>query len=287
MGRVLIPLAVFWIGCVDDTLDTDGDGLTDVDEAIYGTDPNNVDSDGDGISDNDEISMGTNPMEADSDEDGLTDGEELDLLTDNLDSDSDMDGFSDGSEVQIGTDPLDPFSWNYEGGTWCDRSRAAETAYSTGWGLTDVLPNFALEDQRGEGLSLYQFYGNVILLDFSAGWCSPCRDTAAEAQTFWTELREDGFMIIHILTQDNGSQEPSTDFLVSWASQYDIEFPVTRDPTALALDAFSAEGLYSALPFLVLVDSNMVVDSTYTGSGQDESIRARAEELIAARGTNQ
>ena len=43
------------------TLDTDGDGLTDVTEATLGTNPNLADTDGDGVSDGDEVAAGTDP----------------------------------------------------------------------------------------------------------------------------------------------------------------------------------------------------------------------------------
>jgi len=48
--------------------DTDGDGLADWKEALWGTDVNNPDSDGDGISDNDEINLGRNPKIAGPDD---------------------------------------------------------------------------------------------------------------------------------------------------------------------------------------------------------------------------
>jgi len=46
---------------IDVSLDTDGDGLTDTQEAIYGTDPNNPDTDGDGYLDGDEVKHGYGP----------------------------------------------------------------------------------------------------------------------------------------------------------------------------------------------------------------------------------
>lgn len=47
---------------IDETLDSDNDGLTDVDEAKYGTDPYNRDSDGDGFTDGEEVKNGFNPL---------------------------------------------------------------------------------------------------------------------------------------------------------------------------------------------------------------------------------
>jgi hypothetical protein len=89
--------------------DTDGDGLTDPQEVLYGTDLNNPDTDADGISDGDEVANGTDPTTpepVDTDGDGLTDAEEDILGTDPNNPDTDGDGVSDGDEVDNGTDPL-------------------------------------------------------------------------------------------------------------------------------------------------------------------------------------
>lgn len=96
--------------------DTDGDGLTDSEEATLGTDPNDADTDGGGVNDGTEVSNGTDPLDAsddvpsstgtDSDGDGLTNVQEAALGTDPNDKDTDDDGLSDGQEVNTyGTDP--------------------------------------------------------------------------------------------------------------------------------------------------------------------------------------
>jgi hypothetical protein len=88
-------------------VDTDGDGISDVEEVKLGTNLNKADSDGDGISDGDEIKLGTHPNKVDTDEDGLSDRAELTLGTDPVKSDTDSDGLSDGTEVTlVGSDPL-------------------------------------------------------------------------------------------------------------------------------------------------------------------------------------
>lgn len=100
--------------------DTDGDGLSDywelnwlnLDPAKKDSDGNGVsddqeDTDGDGIKNIDEIKYGTNPAMKDTDYDRLSDYEEIfKYKTDPLKEDTDGDGVSDGNEILYGTDPL-------------------------------------------------------------------------------------------------------------------------------------------------------------------------------------
>jgi outer membrane protein OmpA-like peptidoglycan-associated protein/opacity protein-like surface antigen len=91
--------------------DSDGDGLTDEEEAKLGTDPFNKDTDGDGLTDGDEVKVyKTNPLNPDTDFDGLKDGPEVfTYKTNPLDRDTDKGGVADGHEViEDHTNPLDP-----------------------------------------------------------------------------------------------------------------------------------------------------------------------------------
>ena len=84
-------------------LDSDNDGLTNSQELLAGSDPNNPDSDGDGLLDGIEVhTWHTNPLKPDSDGDGLSDNEEINRGTNPLEIDTDGDGFPDGSDP----DPL-------------------------------------------------------------------------------------------------------------------------------------------------------------------------------------
>ncbi len=101
--------ASFSVTILDASVDTDGDGLTDIEEACtHGTDPENPDTDGDGLSDGAEVNdLSTDPLNADTDGDGLSDGAEVnDHQSDPLNADTDGDGLSDGGEVnEHGSDP--------------------------------------------------------------------------------------------------------------------------------------------------------------------------------------
>ena len=124
---------------VENPVDTDGDGLNDAEEMVYGTDPELADTDGDGLGDHDEVRRGTNPVDPDTDADGLADGEEVARGTNPLAADTDGDGLGDGLEAEVyGSDPL--------------------VADSDGDGIGDAAEAVAgtspvLSDTDGDGLS--------------------------------------------------------------------------------------------------------------------------------------
>ncbi len=95
---------------IQNTTDTDSDGLLNDEELQIGTDPSKRDTDGDGLSDGEEVkTYKTNPLLSDSDSDDLDDVKELKTyMSDPLNSDTDGDGYLDGAEVKNGYSPSGP-----------------------------------------------------------------------------------------------------------------------------------------------------------------------------------
>ena len=113
-GTGLTDTATVFIGV---GVDSDGDGLLDLDEELLGTDPNSPDTDGDFLSDAIEVNGATktNPLDGDTDDDGLLDGNEDanrngvvdEDETDPTLADTDGDLIQDGTELGL-TSPQGP-----------------------------------------------------------------------------------------------------------------------------------------------------------------------------------
>lgn len=91
----------------DADLDSDGDGVTNIDEYLNGGSPTLTDTDGDGLTDAQEITLGTRLYESDTDGDGFSDYDEYIAETDpNIPLDTDNDGLPDHIEIAMGL-PID------------------------------------------------------------------------------------------------------------------------------------------------------------------------------------
>lgn len=120
-----------------------------------------TDTDGDGLLDRTEARLGTDPASPDTDEDRLPDGDEAALGSDPLHPDTDGDGYLDGDEVFEGSDPLDEDSRIYTGGwpyqPFKDDIKPGDTAEIV---ENRRLGRFSREDQYGDVVDLYDFYGD-------------------------------------------------------------------------------------------------------------------------------
>ncbi len=227
-------------GCVD----SDGDGLTNSEEADLGTDPELADSDGDGIDDGEEIEQGLNPLSVDSDGDGYSDWDELDQGSDPTDED---DGIFEGG-----------FPYNPEAED-CDDDEFDGKA-SEG----DELPCGTFVTQFDEDWNLWNMKDNAqyAVIDTGAVWCGPCNAIAAwldgEDAYFGAEMdaaREavwNGDVIwVTSLFQDESGNPAELRDIEDWADEYPTEgVPVLVDDDRDIADWIQAPGI----PSLSLVD---------------------------------
>ncbi len=99
-GWKLFDAAIEWASSGD----SDGDGLTNKEESLWGTDPHDPDTNDDGILDGAEVAAGLSPTNRDMDGDGVDNLVERNQGTDPFDADTDDDGCKDGEDAY----PLDP-----------------------------------------------------------------------------------------------------------------------------------------------------------------------------------
>lgn len=132
--------------------------------------------------------------------------------------------------------------------------------------VNDSALDFTAKDQNNNDVSLSDYYGNVILFNFSADSCRPCRDEAPHLEVLYNEYKSRGFQVITLLISGSPSY---------WASQYGLTFPVLDDSRRTIWNLYG-EG---SIPLNIIVDRNRVI--RYKKAGYYESeIRAIIEQYL-------
>ena len=85
-------------------------------------------------------------------------------------------------------------------------------------------PGFTLSDPAGKKVSLKDFRGKVVMLNFWATWCAPCREEMPTMERLYQEFKNKGFVIVAVDVKDN-----KTDAL-AFITEFKLTYPVVFDP---------------------------------------------------------
>jgi len=118
-------------------------------------------------------------------------------------------------------------------------------------------PTFALPDLNGHEIKLSDFKGKVVLLNFWATWCTPCREEMPGMQTLWERSREKGFVILAVAA-DRGSKKQVADF----AQELTLTFPILLDPDGKVRNRYEVE----MLPMSYLIGRDGRISGRVIGS---------------------
>lgn len=92
----------------------------------------------------------------------------------------------------------------------------------TGYGYGDTAFDFTLIDQHGDPVQLYQFYGQVIVLELFAEWCYACQGLTETGQALWEQHSDDDFVFISVMVDNGTNKPPSHQDVNTWASRFDL-----------------------------------------------------------------
>ena len=180
--------------------------------------------------------------------------------------------------TETGTSGGDCSSWEQPTNTWGISEPPCLTA--EGFEVGETPPDMRLLDQNGEIVSLWQFYGNVIVLDLSTMWCAPCAALAEGVTETQEEFAHEGFTYITMLSQDHLSQTPDQEDLGKWASDHGItNAPVLSDE---AQQGYTSQIIPpgGSFPRVLLISRDMIVLDESIEPAEDPSVRAAVEAAL-------
>ena len=92
--------------------------------------------------------------------------------------------------------------------------------------IEKLAPDFTLETPTGKKLSLKDFKGKVVLLNFWATWCEPCKKELPSMQKIYEALNPGGIEVVAI-SIDRGKKKRVENYI----KKYNLTFPVLLDPS--------------------------------------------------------
>jgi thiol-disulfide isomerase/thioredoxin len=118
-----------------------------------------------------------------------------------------------------------------------------------------VASSFAVKSHTGAELSLEKLRGKVVLLDFWASWCIPCRFDLPEVKKIWKKYGGEQFFLIGINLDSN---RPEFD---AYMKEEGINWPQYYDGLGWGNKISQLYGVYS-IPHTVLIDQDGVIQAT-------------------------
>ncbi|MEK4028000.1 redoxin domain-containing protein [Pseudobacillus sp. FSL P4-0506] len=103
----------------------------------------------------------------------------------------------------------------------------AVSGMASGIGLGDQAPDFTLQTLDGKKVSLSDYRGKKVMLNFWATWCPPCKAEMPHMQSFYKKEAEKSNM--EILAVNLTSEDRGKAAVVEFAKQYDLTFPILLD----------------------------------------------------------
>ena len=139
--------------------------------------------------------------------------------------------------------------------------------------LVDIgvsAPSFQLEDLNGQDISLEQFRGKIVLLDFWATWCEPCRMTMPVVERLSREYSNDVVLLAVNLMETQKEVE-------RYVAEEGIQSHVLLDKNGSVGRIYGAE----SIPMQFLIDRDGIVRNIQMGfsSSMASKLRSQIEPL--------
>jgi len=132
-------------------------------------------------------------------------------------------------------------------------------------------PDFALKDADGKTVRLSDYRGKVVLLDFWATWCGPCKFEIPWFMEFERKDKEKGLVVLGVSMDDDG-----WDAVKPFVHQVGINYRIVLGNAATADNYGGVE----ALPTTFLIDRDGKIAAVHVGLATKSEIEHGIEELL-------
>ena len=140
-------------------------------------------------------------------------------------------------------------------------------------------PDFSLRDINGKKVSLSDYKGSVVLLNFWATWCGPCQTEMPHLEAMYKELGSRKFVVLAISADDARNASKVKPLI----KRNGFTFPVLLDKENSVVGVYNPE---STLPYNVLINEKgeVIWRKASYAPGEEVELKAKVVEALAAAG---
>lgn len=140
--------------------------------------------------------------------------------------------------------------------------------------MGQLAPDIVLQDLQGQTVKLSDYRGQVVVLNFWASWCSPCKSEMPDLDQIAAELGVDQFGILLAVNMTDGSRETEAKAR-TYIQDNHFTMRVLLDKGGRAADAYSI----NSIPTTFVIDQQGRIKAYVIGATSKEILRSYINEL--------
>jgi peroxiredoxin len=130
--------------------------------------------------------------------------------------------------------------------------------------------DFTLQDINGKKVTLSDYRGKVVLLEFWATWCPPCRASIPGLEKIHKAYKNKGLVVLAV-----SLDEGAWDSVKSFMTDYGITYTVLK-----GTDEVASQYHVRTIPMLLILDKEGRISKRYLGFGMDEDLETDIKAVI-------
>lgn len=148
-------------------------------------------------------------------------------------------------------------------------NRTSATGRSGEQLIGEKSPDFLAAVIDGDSVSLSNYLGSPIVLNFWASWCPPCRDETPHFEKIWRLYRQKDVVLLGINVQDTLADADE------YIKEFDVTFTNAIDKDGKIMVDYGVTGL----PVTFFIDRDGIIIGRWVGSIGESNLKSRVEAL--------